>query len=101
MRSVINTGVTDNRSNNREVNTDTNDESNIQTTSGKKNDQTTVQRDKEDSKLILIIIPTGTNVNTLQKIRKVISSIKEYDTDDNIKVALSNVIHRIDHDFED
>ena len=39
----------------------------------------------------LIIIHTGTNdihnnVNTLQKIRKVISSIKEYDTDDNIKI---------------
>ena len=38
----------------------------------------------------LIIIHTGTNdtqnnVNTLQKIRKVISTIKEYDTDDNIK----------------
>ena len=101
MRSVINTGVTDNRSNNREVNTDTNDESNIQTTSGKKNDQTTVHRDKDDSKLILIIIPTGTNVNTLQKIRKVISSIKEYDTDDSIKIALSNVIDRSDHDFQD
>ena len=98
--------MTDNRSNNREVNTDTNDESNIQTTSGKKNDQTTVHWDKDDSNLILIIILTRTNdtqnnVNTLQKIRKVISSIKEYDTDDNIKVALSNVIHRIDHDFED
>ena len=106
MRSVINTGVTDNHSNNREVNTDTNDESNIQTTSGKKNDQTAVHREKDDSNLILIIIPTGTNdtqnnVNTLQKIRKVISSIKEYDTNDNIKVALSNVIHRIDHDFKD
>ena len=54
----------------------------------------------------LIIIYTGTNdiqshVNTLQKIREVISSIKEYDTDDNIKIALSSIIHRSDYDFED
>ena len=54
----------------------------------------------------MIIIHSGTNdiqnnVNTLQKIRKVISSIKEYDTDDNIKIALSSIIHRSDHDFED
>ena len=54
----------------------------------------------------LIIIHSGTNdiqnnVNTLQKIRKVISSIKEYDNDDNIKIALSSIIHRSDHDFED
>ena len=54
----------------------------------------------------LIIIHSGTNdiqnsVNTLQKIRKVISSIKEHDTDDNIKIALSSIIHRSDHDFED
>ena len=41
------------------------------------------------------------NVNTLQKIRKVISSIKEYDTNDNIKIALSSIINRSDHDFED
>ena len=91
---------------NREVNTDTKDKSNIQTTSCKKNDKTTVHWDKYDSNLILIIILTGTNdtqnsVNTLQKIRKVISFIKEYDTDDNIKVGLSNVIYRSDHDFQD
>ena len=54
----------------------------------------------------LIIIHSGTNdiqnnVNTLQKIREVISSIKEYDTDDNIKIALPSIIHRSDHDFED
>ena len=53
----------------------------------------------------LIIINTGTNVennvNTLQKIRRVISTIKEYDTDDNIEIALSSIIHRSDHDFED
>ena len=49
---------------------------------------------------------SGTNdiqnsVNTLQKIRRVISSIKENDTNDNIKIALSSVIHPSDHDFED
>ena len=55
----------------------------------------------------MIIIHSGTNdiqnnVNTLQKIiRKVISSIKEYDTDGNIETALSSIIHRSDHDFED
>ena len=54
----------------------------------------------------LIIIYTGTNdiqsnVNTLQKIREVISSIKEYDIDDNIKIALFSIIHRSDYDFED
>ena len=61
MRSGINTDATDNRSNNREVNTDTNYKSNKQTTSGKKNDKTTVNRDKDDSNLILIIIPTEAN----------------------------------------
>ena len=54
----------------------------------------------------LIIIQSGTNdtqksVNILQKIRKVISSIKEHDTDDNIKIALPSIIHRNAHDFED
>ena len=54
----------------------------------------------------LIIIHGGTNdiqnnVNTLQKIRKVISSIKEYDSDGNIRIALSSIIHRSDHDFKD
>ena len=33
--------------------------------------------------------------------RKIISSIKEYDTDDNIKFALFSIIHRSDHDLED
>ena len=46
----------------------------------------------------LIIIHTGTNdihnnVNTIHKIRKAISSIKEYDADDNINFALSSIIH--------
>ena len=54
----------------------------------------------------LIIIHSGTNdiqnnANTLQKIRKVISSIKEYDTDDNIKIALSSIIHQSEHEIED
>ena len=54
----------------------------------------------------LIIIHTGTNniqnnVNTLQNTRKLISSIKEYDSDDSIKIALSSIIHQSDHDFED
>ena len=54
----------------------------------------------------MIIIHSGTNdiqnnVNTLQKIKKVIFSIKKYDTDDKIKIALSSIIHRSDHDFED
>ena len=54
----------------------------------------------------LTVIHCGTNdiqnnVNTLQKIRKVISSLKEYDTDGTIKIALSSIIHRSDHDFED
>ena len=54
----------------------------------------------------LIIIHTGTNdiqnnVNTLQKISKIISSVKEYDTDDNIKVALSSINHQSEHDFQD
>ena len=54
----------------------------------------------------MIIIHSGTNdiqnnVITFQKIRKAISSIKEYDTDDNIQITLSSIIHRSDHDFED
>ena len=54
----------------------------------------------------MIIIHSGTNdiqnnVNTLQKIKKVIFSIKKYDTDHKIKIALSSIIHRSDHDFED
>ena len=57
----------------------------------------------------MIVIHTGTNdiqnnVNTLQKIRKAISSIKDdNDNDDNVKIALSSIIHDYssDHDFED
>ena len=54
----------------------------------------------------LIIIHPGTNdiennVNTLQNIRKLISSMKEYGTHDDIKIALSSIIRRSGHDFED
>ena len=54
----------------------------------------------------LVIIHTGTNdiqnnVDILQRIRKVISTIKECDTDNNIEIALSSIIHGSDHDFED
>ena len=54
----------------------------------------------------LIFIHCGTNdihnsVNTLQKLRKAISSMKKHDTDDNIKIALPNIIHRSDRDFKD
>ena len=50
----------------------------------------------------MIIIHTGTNdiqnkVNTLQKVRKVITTIKEID----IQIAFSSVIHRDDPDFEE
>ena len=53
----------------------------------------------------LIIIHTGTNdiqnnVNTLQKIRNVVSSINEYSTDNNMKIALSSIIHGSDHEDE-
>ena len=53
-----------------------------------------------------IFIHNGTNgiqnnVNTLQKIMKVISSTKEFDTDDNIKIALPSITHRSGHDFGD
>ena len=54
----------------------------------------------------MIVIHTETNdiqnnVNNLLLVRKVISSIIEYDTNDNIKIALSSIIHRSDHDFEE
>ena len=53
----------------------------------------------------MIIIYTGTNhiqnkVNTLQKIRKVITTIKEIDVNNEIQIAFSSVIHHDDQDFE-
>ena len=54
----------------------------------------------------MIIIHTSTNdiqnkVNTLQKVRKVITSIKEIDVNNEIQIAFSNVIHSNDEDFEE
>ena len=54
----------------------------------------------------MIIIHTGTNdiqnkVNTLQKVRKVITTIKEIDVNNEIQVAFSGVIHRNDQDFDE
>ena len=53
----------------------------------------------------MIIIHTGTNdiqnkVNTLQKVRKVITTIKEIDVNNEIQIAFSSVIHHDDQDFE-
>ena len=57
-------------------------------------------------KLDMIIIHTGTNdiqnkVNVLQKVRKVITTIKEIDVNNEIQIAFSNIIHRDDQDFEE
>ena len=54
----------------------------------------------------MIITHTGTNdiqnkVNTLQKARKVIATIKEIDVNSEIQIAFSSVIHRDDQDFEE
>ena len=54
----------------------------------------------------MIIIHTSTNdiqnkVNTLQKVRKVITSIKEIDVNNEIQITFSNVIHSNDEDFEE
>ena len=54
----------------------------------------------------MVIIHSGTNditnkVNTLQKIRKVINTIKENDVNDEIEIVFSIVIHRDDQDLED
>ena len=50
----IKSGVTDNHSNNHGVNTITNEKTNKQTTSYKKNNKTTVYRDNDDGNLITI-----------------------------------------------
>ena len=54
----------------------------------------------------MIIIHTGTNdiqnkVNTLQKVRKVITTIKEIDVNNKNQIAFSSIIHRDDQDFEE
>ena len=52
LRSGINTDIADNHPNNHGVNTITNEKTNKQTTSYKKNDKTTVLKDNNDSNLI-------------------------------------------------
>ena len=52
VQSGIKTDVTDNHSNNHGVNSNTTDKTNIQTTSYKKGDKTTVHRDNDYSNLI-------------------------------------------------
>ena len=54
----------------------------------------------------MIIIHTGTNdiqnkVNTLQKVRKVITTMKEINVNNEIQIAFSSVIHCEDQDFEE
>ena len=54
----------------------------------------------------MIIIHTGTNgiqnnVNTLQKVRKVITTIREIDVNNEVQIAFSGVIHPDDQDFEE
>ena len=54
----------------------------------------------------MIIIHTGTSdihnkVNKLQKVRKVIITIKEIDVNNEVQIAFSGVIHRDDQDFEE
>ena len=52
VRIGINTGVTDNHSNNHGVDTITNEKSNKQTTTYEKNNKTTVHKDSDDGNLI-------------------------------------------------
>ena len=52
----------------------------------------------------MVIIHTGKNdiqnkFNTLQKVRKVITTIKEIDVNNEIQIAFSSAIHRDDQDF--
>ena len=59
-----------------------------------------IARQKPD----MIITHTGTNdiqnkVNMLQKVRKVITTMKEIDVNNEVQIALSGVIHRDDEDF--
>ena len=54
----------------------------------------------------MIIIHSGTNdiqnkVNTLQKIRKVITTIKKNDVNNKVQIAFSGVIHRNDQDLKE
>ena len=54
----------------------------------------------------MIIIHTGANeiqnkVNTLQKFKKVITTIKEFDVNNEILIAFSSAIHHDDQDFKE
>ena len=54
----------------------------------------------------MIIIHTGANdiqnkVNTLQKVRKVIITIKEIEVNNEVQIAFSGAIHCDDQDFEE
>ena len=64
VRSGINTDVIDNHSNNHGVNTITNEKTNKETTSYKKNDQTSVHKDSNASNLIK---RQSTNSSTVKK----------------------------------
>ena len=64
VQSGKNIDVTDNHSNNHGVNSNTNGKTNIQYTSNKKNDKTTVHRDNDDSNLIK---RQSANVSTVKK----------------------------------
>ena len=63
-------------------------------------------RPTSHKKLNMIIIHTGTNgiqneVNTLQRVRKVITTIKEIDVSNEVQIALSGITHHDDQDFEE
>ena len=54
----------------------------------------------------MFLIHTGTNaiqnkVNTIQKVRKVITTISEIDVDNEIQIVFSSVIYRDDQDFKE
>ena len=54
----------------------------------------------------MIMIHTGTNeiqnqVNTFQKFRKVITTIKEIDVNNEVQIGVSGVIHPDDQKFEE
>ena len=49
-------------------------------------------------KPVLIINNTGSddfknNIKPIQKLRKVIATIKEYDTDDHVEIALCSIVY--------
>ena len=54
----------------------------------------------------MVILHTGTNditnnINTMQKIRKVINTVRENDANEEIEIVISGVTHREDRDLED